>query len=76
VETTAAKPLPRDSAGDHRETSAFHARRVNPEWVGVLDLPGMSSPYTRCEGVDLWTGDGRRCLRADVPPSGFRRRTG
>ena len=47
---------------DPREISALYSERVNPKWVGVLDVLGMNAVYTRCEGVDLWTQDGRHVL--------------
>ena len=35
---------------------------VNPQWVRLLDLLRMNSEYTRCEGVELTTSDGRVIL--------------
>ncbi len=35
---------------------------VNPQWVRLLDLLRMNSEYTRCEGVELTTADGRVIL--------------
>ena len=34
--------------------------RVNPQWVRLLDVLQMNARYTRCEGTDLFTADGRR----------------
>jgi len=34
---------------------------VNPEWVKLLDLLDMNASYTRCDGVELHTTDGK-CL--------------
>ena len=36
--------------------------RVNPQWVRLLDLLEMNTRYTRCEGVELSTADGRTIL--------------
>lgn len=35
---------------------------VNPQWVRLLDLLDLNVPYTRCEGVELSTADGRTIL--------------
>ncbi len=35
---------------------------VNPQWVRLLDVLQMNAQYTRCEGMELFTGDGRRIL--------------
>ena len=35
---------------------------VNPQWVRLLDVLQMNVPFTRCEGAELWTADGRRVL--------------
>ncbi len=42
--------------------SERYARRVNPEWVRLLDLLQMNVRYERCVGVELFTDDGRRIL--------------
>src|SRR5579864_7231077 len=42
--------------------SERYAQRVNREWVRLLDLLQMNVRYERCEGVDLFTEDGRRIL--------------
>jgi ornithine--oxo-acid transaminase len=39
-----------------------YARHVNPQWVRVLELMHMNVDYARCEGVELFTVDGRRIL--------------
>jgi len=36
--------------------------RVNPQWVRLLDVLQMNARYTRCEGTELFTEDGRRIL--------------
>ncbi len=36
--------------------------RVNPQWVRLLDVLQMNARYTRCEGTELFTDDGRRIL--------------
>jgi len=43
-------------------TSARYAKRVNPEWVRLLDLLQMNVRYERCVGAELFTDDGRRIL--------------
>jgi ornithine--oxo-acid transaminase len=35
---------------------------VNPQWVRLLELLRMNTQYTRCEGVELTTADGRVIL--------------
>src|ERR1700704_720339 len=43
-------------------TSTSYSTYVNPQWVRLLDVLQMNVPYTRCEGVELHTADGRRIL--------------
>ena len=43
-------------------SSERYAKRVNPEWVRLLDLLQMNVRYERCVGVELFTDDGRRIL--------------
>jgi ornithine--oxo-acid transaminase len=40
----------------------LYRRNVNPQWVKLLDLLQMNVRYVRCEGVELFTHDGRRTL--------------
>jgi ornithine--oxo-acid transaminase len=45
--------------------SAFiqdYSEHVNPQWVRLLELLQMNVEYTRCEGVELTTADGRVIL--------------
>src|SRR5689334_2829631 len=35
---------------------------VNPQWARLLDVLQMNVRYTRCEGAELHTSDGRRIL--------------
>jgi ornithine--oxo-acid transaminase len=45
--------------------SAFlqdYSDHVNPQWVRLLDLLQMNARYTRCEGVELTTAEGRVIL--------------
>ena len=35
---------------------------MNPQWVRLLDLLQMNTQYTRCEGAELTTSDGRVIL--------------
>jgi ornithine--oxo-acid transaminase len=39
-----------------------YAKHVNPQWVKLLDLLEMNVSYERCDGVELFTADGRRIL--------------
>jgi ornithine--oxo-acid transaminase len=41
---------------------ALYQDRVNPRWVRLLDVLEMNARYTRCEGTELFTEDGRRIL--------------
>ena len=45
-----------------QSASERYARRVNREWVRLLDLLQMNVRYERCVGVELLTDDGRRIL--------------
>ena len=40
----------------------LYQERVNPQWVRLLDVLQMNARYTRCEGTELFTEDGRRIL--------------
>jgi ornithine--oxo-acid transaminase len=40
----------------------LYQERVNPQWVRLLDVLQMNARYTRCEGTELFTADGRRIL--------------
>jgi ornithine--oxo-acid transaminase len=42
--------------------SGLYAKRVNPEWVRLLDLLQMNVRYERCVGTELFTDDGKRVL--------------
>ncbi len=42
--------------------SERYAKRVNPEWVRLLDLLQMNVRYERCVGTELFTDDGKRIL--------------
>jgi ornithine--oxo-acid transaminase len=42
--------------------SGLYAKRVNPEWVRLLDLLQMNVRYERCVGTELFTGNGKRVL--------------
>jgi ornithine--oxo-acid transaminase len=41
---------------------ALYRDRVNPQWVRLLEVLQMNARYTRCEGTELFTDDGRRIL--------------
>ncbi len=55
--------LEKETQGTH-EVSRRYAAHVNPKWVGVLDVLGMNVRYTRCQGAELQTDDGRTILDA------------
>ena len=40
----------------------LYSQYVNPNWVRLLNLLQMNVQYERCEGVELFTCDGRRVL--------------
>src|SRR5579872_4344907 len=40
----------------------LYAQYVNPNWVRLLNLLQMNVQYERCEGVELFTCEGRRIL--------------
>jgi ornithine--oxo-acid transaminase len=42
--------------------TGLYQDRVNPQWVRLLDVLQMNARYTRCEGTELFTEDGRRIL--------------
>jgi ornithine--oxo-acid transaminase len=44
------------------QASERYAQRVNREWVRLLDLLQMNVRYERCQGVELFTDDGRCVL--------------
>ncbi len=44
----------------HKDTS--YQDHVNPQWVRLLDVLQMNARYTRSEGTELFTEDGRRIL--------------
>src|SRR5581483_806758 len=42
--------------------AASYRTFVNPQWARLLDVLQMNVCYTRCQGVELHTADGRRIL--------------
>jgi ornithine--oxo-acid transaminase len=46
------------------ETAAgkLYENYVNPQWVRLLNVLEMNVAYTRCQGTELYTEDGRRIL--------------
>src|SRR6202163_4010691 len=46
----------------HVSASSSYSEYVNPQWVNLLDLLQMNVRYERCEGVELFTDNGRRIL--------------
>lgn len=40
----------------------LYQEHVNPQWVRLLNVLQMNVRYTRCEGTELFTDDGRRIL--------------
>lgn len=53
---------PPSAIGQAGQPSDLYRRHVNPQWVKLLDLLEMNVRYERCEGVELFTTDGRRLL--------------
>ncbi len=43
-------------------SDALYRDHVNPQWVRLLNVLQMNVRYTRCEGSELYTDDGRRIL--------------
>ena len=43
-------------------SEGLYERHVNPQWVRLLDILGMNAAYSRCEGAELFTADGRVIL--------------
>lgn len=39
-----------------------YEKKVNPQWVRLLDILQLNVNYTRCQGAELHTSDGRRIL--------------
>jgi len=52
----------RNSAGLASDKDTLYRERVNPQWVRLLDVLQMNARYTRCQGTELFTEDGRRIL--------------
>jgi ornithine--oxo-acid transaminase len=50
------------SIGASISKDKLYRDRVNPEWARLLDVLEMNARYTRCEGTELFTEDGRRIL--------------
>jgi ornithine--oxo-acid transaminase len=40
----------------------LYEKYINPQWVRLLDVLQMNVEYTRCEGAELHTVDGRRLV--------------
>ncbi len=51
-----------DRGKGNLEPSDAYRQHVNPQWVRLLDLLQMNVRYDRCEGVELFTDDGRCIL--------------
>jgi ornithine--oxo-acid transaminase len=60
VSIVLASTRSRAIAVTHTDTS--YQDHVNPQWVRLLDLLQMNARYTRSEGTELFTEDGRRIL--------------
>lgn len=45
-----------------QSTQSAYKEYVNPQWVSLLNLLGLNEEYERCEGVELYTKDGRKIL--------------
>ncbi len=53
---------PKPAIGPTPIKDTLYQDRVNPQWVRLLDVLQMNARYTRCEGTELFTDDGRRIL--------------
>lgn len=53
---------PKPATGPTTNKDTLYQDRVNPQWVRLLDVLQMNARYTRCEGTELFTDDGRRIL--------------
>jgi ornithine--oxo-acid transaminase len=51
-----------DTVLESSRNLALYSDHVNPQWVKLLGLLQMNVKYKRCEGVELFTDDGRRIL--------------
>jgi ornithine--oxo-acid transaminase len=60
VSIVLASTRTRAIAVTHKDTS--YQEHVNPQWVRLLDVLQMNARYTRSEGTELFTEDGRRIL--------------
>jgi len=40
----------------------LYQEHVSPQWVRLLEVLQMNARYTRCEGTELFTADGRRIV--------------
>ena len=58
---TASAPTAARRVADGANPDAYF-QFVNPQWVALLELLDMNVRYTRCEGAELFTDDGRRIL--------------
>jgi ornithine--oxo-acid transaminase len=43
-------------------TEKLYQEHVNPQWVRLLNVLEMNVRYTRCQGTELYTEDGRRII--------------
>jgi ornithine--oxo-acid transaminase len=60
VSIVLASTRTRVNAVTQKDTS--YQEHVNPQWVRLLDVLQMNARYTRSEGTELFTDDGRRIL--------------
>jgi ornithine--oxo-acid transaminase len=50
------------SAASTVRDDSLYRERVNPQWAHLLDVLEMNARYTRSDGTELFTADGRRIL--------------
>ena len=50
------------AVSEQTAATTLYADYVNPQWAKLLSLLEMNVAYDRCEGVELFTADGRRIL--------------
>ena len=56
------KVLQKVFRGNADSVTDSYSAHVNPQWVRLLELLRMNAQYTRCEGSELSTSDGRCIL--------------
>jgi len=50
------------ATGAAASKNVLYQEHVNPQWVRLLEVLQMNARYTRCQGTELFTADGRRIV--------------